>query len=265
MKNNTLRLLSLSATCLLLSPFAVAQEPPRENQLLLGGGVAGGPRYAGSNQNMLAPLLLIDYSHHSGLFASTLRGLGYGGQVGPVSYSAALGYRRGREDHDNENSWASTGGDELRGMGEIKGNASGIVNVGFAPIRWLEFNVGADVPLSQRQNGRKLNAGVTGRLLDSPDDKLTLGVTTSFGDTKYNQTYYGVTAEQARTSQFRAYRMKAGLNEVSAMLTWQHKLGAKWSVTSMVGATTLLKEASKSPLVQRRTGPVAAVYASYNY
>jgi len=29
MKNNTLRLLSLSATCLLLSPFAMAQEPPR--------------------------------------------------------------------------------------------------------------------------------------------------------------------------------------------------------------------------------------------
>jgi outer membrane protein len=264
MKKNILPLLPLSA-CLLLPSLAMAQEPSQENQLVLGGGVAGGPRYAGSNHNMLAPMLVVDYSHHSGVFASTLRGLGYGGQVGPISYSAALGYRRGREDHDNENSWASTGGDELRGMGDIKGNASGIVSVGYAPIPGLEYNVGADLPLSQRQNGRKLTAGVTGRLLGTPDDKITLGVATSFGDTKFNQTYYGVTREQARTSQFEAYTMKAGLNEVAAMLTWQHKLGAKWSVTSMVGATTLLKDASKSPLVQRRTGPVAAVYASYNY
>ena len=262
---NIFPLLPLAAACLLLSPVVRADDAPQGNQFTVGGGVAGGARYAGARQSTFAPMLVLDYSHQSGFFASTLRGLGYGGRVGPVSYSAALGYRRERKEQDENGVWGSTGGDELRGMGDVKGNASAVTSVGYAPIDGLEFTVGADIPLSQRQNGKNVHAGVTGRLFNTATDKVTLGLAAGFGDSEYNQTYYGVTAVQAATSKFAAYKPKAGLYEATAMLSWQRKFGTQWSVTSMVGASHLLKEASKSPLVQRKTSPVGAIYATYSY
>ena len=62
----------------------------------MGAGVALAPRYSGSDENMVVPVLALDYSMANGLYASTLRGLGYGGSAGPFSYSAALGYRAPR-------------------------------------------------------------------------------------------------------------------------------------------------------------------------
>ncbi|PUA17747.1 hypothetical protein C7W93_17950 [Glaciimonas sp. PCH181] len=72
------------------------QDNKQENMLTIGAGAAYGPRYSGSNQNRVGPALLLDYQMQNGLFASTMRGLGYGGQLGDLHYSAALAYRDGR-------------------------------------------------------------------------------------------------------------------------------------------------------------------------
>ena len=49
------------------------------------------------------------------------------------------------------------------------------------------------------------------------------------------------------------------------MLTWQHRFGEKWSVTSMLGANHLLRDAARSPLVERKTTPTGAIYVGYSY
>ncbi|WP_332855551.1 MipA/OmpV family protein [Duganella sp. S19_KUP01_CR8] len=257
-----LRLISTAAACLLLPSLALAAD---DSQFLLGGGVAAGARYSGSKQNTVAPLILLDYSHASGFFASTMRGIGYGGQQGPLSYSAALGYRGERKEKNEKGVFGNTGSAELKGMGDIKGSASAMLSLGYKPVSMLELNVSADVPLSQRENGKNFHAGVTAQLLDAPNDQLSLSAAAGFADSKYAQTYYGVTAKQATTSNFKAYQAKSGLYEANLMLSWQHKIDQKWSVTTMLGANHLLREASRSPLTQRKTSPTGAVYVSYAY
>ncbi len=253
--------LIFTATCLLSGAAAAADD----NQLLVGGGVAVEARYAGSDRNTVAPALVLDYSHASGFFASTLRGLGYGGQDGPVSYSAALGYRGERKDKNQRSLFGNSGSDELKGMGEIKGNPSAVLGFGYKPLSMLEWTVSAELPLSRRENGKTLHTGIAAQLLDGGPDKVSLALTAGFADSNYAQTYHGVSAGQAATSGFRAYRPRGGLYEASTMLTWEHTFDPRWSVTTMLGATQLLRDAARSPLTRRKTLPTAGFYVSYAY
>lgn len=233
--------------------------------LTLGGGVAAGPRYSGSSEHSVGPVLLIDYGMANGFFASTMRGLGYGGQVDAFSYSAALGYRGQRTQKNELASFGNSGGSRLRGMGDVKGNASALLGMGYALTHEIELSLSADVPLSQKDNGANFHAQVSGQLYAGGQDRLVLGAGAGFADGKYAQTYYGVSARQAESSRFRAYQAGSGLYEASATLTWTHQIDQRWGVTSMLGATHLMREAARSPLAERRTAPTAAVYVTYNY
>jgi outer membrane scaffolding protein for murein synthesis (MipA/OmpV family) len=245
----------------------VADAPPVAdgNAFVLGVGAASAPRYSGSDQNAVAPVLLLDYSTASGFFASTLRGLGYGGQVGGFGYSAALGFRGARKETDQIASFGNTGSDRLQGMGEIKGNASAVLAVVYTAMPGLDLGLSTDVPLTQKDNGINLHASMTLQLYGKGADRLSLGLATGFADSKYAQTYYGVSKVQAARSHFGAYLAGAGLYEATGMLTWEHKLDQRWGITSMLGANRLLQDAGRSPLAERKTAPTAAVYASYAY
>ncbi|SHM44433.1 Outer membrane scaffolding protein for murein synthesis, MipA/OmpV family [Duganella sacchari] len=255
--------LMLGAVCLLSAASACAAEP--DGQFAVGGGIGAGPRYAGSDRNVVSPVIVLDYTHASGFFASSLRGVGYGYQAGPFTYSTALGYRGERKEKNEKALFGNNGSEELKGMGDVKGNASAIVSIGIKPLPILEFNVSADVPLSQRENGKTIHTGITAQLLDGRNDTLSLSAGAGFADSKYAQTYHGVTAQQALTSNFKAFTPKSGLYEANLMLTWQHKFSNQWSVTALAGANTLLRDASKSPLTKRKTSPAGGFYVSYLY
>lgn len=242
-----------------------AKAASTENTLIIGAGAAFGPRYSGSSQNMTGPLLLLDYSTPSGFFASTMRGLGYGSTIGAFNYSAALGYRGGREEKDESDFGFSSGSTRLRGMGDIKGSASAILSLGYTPVEWLNLSVTADLALSQRNNGNAFHFGVSSPFYSGPSDKLSLAATASVGDSKYMQTYYGVTGLQHQNSGYRAFKPKSGLYEVNASLSWEHRFDAKWALQTMVGATRLQGDAAKSPLASRRLSPNAAIYLTYTY
>ncbi|WP_167541083.1 MipA/OmpV family protein [Janthinobacterium agaricidamnosum] len=252
---------------LLASAAGAAEQaaPATGNTFIVGGGLATGARYSGSDQNMVAPVIVLDYSTPGGFFASTLRGLGYGSQAGPFSYSAALGYRGERKEKNEKGLFGNSGSSQLKGMGDIKGNASALLGIGYAIVPGLNVSLSTDLPLSQRDNGKTLQAGISGQLYAEGKENISLGLSAGFGDSKYGQTYYGVTARQAANSRFKAYQAGSGLYEVNAMLTWAHQIDARWSVTTIVAANRLVKDAAKSPLAERKTAPTAAVYASYNY
>jgi len=235
------------------------------NTLRFGVGAGFGPRYSGSDQNTGSAALMFDYQMQNGFFASSMRGLGYGSSSGAFSYSAALAYRSGRSESDKGRFNGSGGSNYLRGMGDIKGSATALLSVGYAPIKWISLNAVAELPLSQRENGKAYHFGVTGILYDADRDKLSLSTVASVGDRKYSQTYYGVSDEQAGRSGFAAYRPKAGLYAVNAELTWEHKFDPTWSLVTMVGAGSLTGDAAKSPIVKRKTAPVGGIYLSYTY
>lgn len=273
MHTPTTLLTSLALACgLTLNPLAAAAaDAASGNVFTIGGGVAAISSYSGSDKLSASPLIIADYAMVNGLFISTSRGIGYGGQAGPFSYSAALGYRGNREDHKRKgiNGWG--GSDFLKGMGEVKGNASALLSAGYAPLPGLSLSVTSDIPLSNRENGANVHFGASGQIYGRADargmqqDSVSIGGQLGWGERKYVQTMYGVTAQQAATTSFKQYTPKGGFYEAQATVSWEHRIDASWAINTLVGVERRMGDAAKSPIVQRKTAPIGAVYVTYRY
>lgn len=249
----------------LLATPTLAAEPPQSTTLTLGGGVGVTPRYSGSDENRVSTALVLDYSMRNGFFASSTRGLGYGNSLGNVDYSAALSYRTGRKDHNVDSDTMSDGSDHLRGMGNVKGSALGVVGLGYKLTNWLSAQLQAEVPFSQRDNGAALHFGIVSPLYHSPKNSVTLGLTSSWGTNDYMQTYYGVSASQSAASGFMQYTAGSGIYAWSLNLDWTHNFTERWSVVADAGYTQLAGDARNSPIVQRKASPTGSLTVTYRF
>lgn len=249
----------------LLATPTLAAEPPQGTTLTLGGGVGVAPRYSGSDENRVSTALVLDYSMRNGFFASSTRGLGYGNSLGNLDYSAALSYRTGRKDHNVDSDTMSDGSDHLRGMGNVKGSALGVVGLGYKLTNWLSAQLQAEVPFSQRDNGAALHFGIVSPLYHSPKNSVTLGLTSSWGTNDYMQTYYGVSAAQSAASGFTQYHAGSGIYACSLNLDWTHNFTERWSVVADAGYTQLAGDARNSPIVQRKASPTGSLTVTYRF
>lgn len=252
-------------TLVLLALATAFNAQAQENTLTLGGGLAAAPRYAGSKEMQAAPIIVIDYQMANGFYASTMRGLGFGTTVGSFSLDAALGVRGERKEKNESGFAGNRGSSELRGMGDIKGSATANLRAGYSIVPGLALGASLALPLSQRENGKTAGLEVTGILHQDDSDKIALSLGANFADSKYLQTYHGVTAAQALRTGRKQYTPHAGMYEAVLSLAWEHQVDARWSVTGMAGSSTLVRDAARSPLTRRSTAPTAAVYASYRY
>jgi outer membrane scaffolding protein for murein synthesis (MipA/OmpV family) len=260
MKRKTMKS-ALLLSVLLISAAARAQE----STFTLGAGIAAGSRYSGSDEHVVAPVVVLDYQAANGFYASTLRGIGVAGGSEQLSAGIGLGYRGERSENNSNGLIGRTGSKALKGMGDVRGSAT--LNVGAEAQVTDVFSVGAhaEIPVSHRENGKQFALGLNAKLLDSQADKVGAGVTLHFGEANYMQTYYGVDARQAARSGYRAFRPEGGLYGVDASLSWEHRIDTHWSVTSLLGVERLRGDAADSPLVRRKTAPTAAVYAAYRF
>ncbi|HAT7705040.1 MipA/OmpV family protein [Enterobacter sp. CFEC121] len=249
----------------LLATPVLAEEQRQGNVLTLGGGVDVGPRYSGSDKIRVSAAQVVDYSMANGFFIGTTRGIGYGNNVGNLDYSAALSYRTGRKDKDVSSDSISSGSDELRGMGEIKGSAIVVPGLGYKVTDWLNLQLQAEVPVSERENGEAVHFGLSSPLYTSPTNAVTLALTGSWGSDKYMQTYYGVSAAQSAASGFARHDAGAGIYAWSMNLDWTHKLTSRWSVLASAGVTQLTGDAGDSPIVHRKTSPTGSLKVTYSF
>ncbi|QPF75517.1 MipA/OmpV family protein [Roseateles sp. DAIF2] len=256
-----------------LSQTAMAQLGPGgsaakgdESTFTLGAGLGVGPRFMGSKENQVGPILLADYQHHSGFFASTMRGLGWGSDIGNFKYSLALHARGDRDEKDGKSGiGGNKGSKELRGMGKIKSSAVGLLNVGYQVHDRVGLSATLELPLTNRDNGRALHLGSSIKLFETDKDSFSLDASASYGDTKYLRTYFGVTAAQSAASGYKLYAPKSGFYQADVSLAWHRQIDKRWGIIGSIGATHLLGDAGKSPLALRKTAPQAGVIVTYNY
>lgn len=257
-------ILSGAVLALLATP-ALAAGQRQGNVLTLGGGVDVAPRYSGSDKSRVTAAQVVDYAMANGFFISTTRGLGYGNRVGNLDYSAALSYRAGRKDRDVSSDSIASGSDYLRGMGDVKGSAVVVPGLGYRITDWLNVQLQAEVPVSERDNGEAVHFGIASPLYTSPENSVTLALTGSWGSSKYMQTYYGVSAAQSAASGFARHDAGSGIYAYSLNLDWTHKLTSRWSLLAAAGVMQLTGEAGDSPIVQRKTSPVGSLKVTYSF
>lgn len=268
-------LTALTAALLLGIPEARAQpEAPAGNTLMLGIGAGFDAKYAGAKKIEAGVLPMLDYSMSNGFFASTMRGIGWRGSSGPLGYSASLGLRGGRDDKDKKG--ISGGSKELKGMGEIK--AIGTLNLGlsYSLADTVQLSAGVELPLSKSKDkdiaqlkdarhGRVFRLGAEASVWSDDRHELSIGFSASAGDKKYTQAFFGVSPAQAAVSKYAVYAPKSGFHALDASVSWKYKIDSKWGVMSSLGATRLLGDAAKSPLVQRKSTPTGMVMLTYLY
>ncbi|WP_432413194.1 MipA/OmpV family protein [Pantoea allii] len=258
------KMLPGTVLALLATPILAAAQN-QDNALTLGGGANVTPRYSGSDKSRVTTAMMLDYTMANGFFASSTRGIGYGNNIGKFDYNAALSYRAGRKDHDVDSDSLSDGSDYLRGMGDVKGSALGVPGLGYRVADWLNLQLQAEVPFSERNNGAALHFGINSPLYTSPNNTVTLALTGSWGTDKYMQTYYGVSASQSAASRFTRYDAGAGVYAWSMNLDWTHKFNEDWSVVAAAGVTQLTGDARNSPIVQRKTSPTGSLLVTYRF
>ncbi|MDH0868036.1 MipA/OmpV family protein [Mitsuaria sp. GD03876] len=263
--------LAAALTCLSLFSCAAraqgapAAKAPSTSTFTIGGGVAVGTRYSGSDETLVAPLIALEYAHSSGFFAGTLRGVGYATAVGPVTLSAAVAYRGKRSEKKKDGIGFDSGSKYLNGMGDVKGSVTGHLSASYAVLPWVDVQLHTEQPLTNRDNGALYSLGVSAKLLADGKDTWTVGLGATAADRKYMQTYHGVTAAQAARTGYAVFTPKSGFHQVEASASWQRQFTKNWSVIGSVGVQRLVGDASKSPLTRRATSPTGYVAVGYTF
>ncbi|MCH8620769.1 MipA/OmpV family protein [Undibacterium sp. TS12] len=237
-----------------------AQEP--ESTAVIGAGVFYGPEYIGAKKNRFGPILFGEYQNKNGFFVGAGRGIGFGTKVEDFSVSAAVGYRAGREDSRTNSSLFSS--DDLKGMGDIKGSVTTNLHLG-KTLGAVNFTADANLALSHRENGNLYNFGASAPVFQTASDKVEVGGTLSYGDAKYNQTYFGVTATQSANSGYKAYTPKAGFTQALGTVAWTHVIDKNWSVRTAAGVSQVMGDAADSPLTKKKTNPILMSTVNYSF
>ncbi|SDE14223.1 outer membrane protein [Paracoccus isoporae] len=218
---------------------ALAQEtvinPPQSISLDVGAGAAYKPTYPGSDEHETVPWLIFRNLELNG----TRSGPGDGFSITP-----SFNYL-GKRDSDDDS--------RLAGLDEVD--------------RTLEFGVKATYrtgPTRAFVTARKGfggHDGITGEFgaeyrIDY-SDRLTMwaGLEAGYGNDDYNQTYFGVTPDEAARTAYGPYAPGGGINSAAATLEARYDLSPNTAVMGEVKFSRVIGDAADSPIVLDENQP----------
>jgi outer membrane scaffolding protein for murein synthesis (MipA/OmpV family) len=256
-------LLAVGATLFAPLAFAQAFDAVRLNGALRGGdggrvgaALISGRQYQGSDERRTLLLPLLDYQWTNGWFAGTTNGIGYNFSSQPdMDFGARLTVDPGRNESRSS---------RLRGLGDIgiRPELGGFYNYrlsdSLALTSSLRYGSGND------RNGLVIDIGAAYSVALAPRWRLGLGVTATYANANYMQSYFGVTPAQAVTSGYAPYTAGAGRRDVRAGAALTYIVNPKVAITTALSASSLQGDAQNSPLARQRntlTGIVGASYA----
>lgn len=249
----------LLAACAPLAHGADQQTP--ESTVTVGAGIAVVPEYLGSDKTKTRAIIGIDYQNKNGFFASTQRGIGYGGKTGAFGYSAAVGHAGARYDRDRS---YGSGSDALRGMGEIEASAVALLGASY-DFGGVSVSAKGVLAMTRRERGNHYEFGVQLPLLTNEKNRVGMFASTDYSDRKHMQAFHGVTAAQSKASGFKAYTPDAGFSKVTLGANWKYQINKAWSLNNAAGAVHLVGDAADSPLTKRKTSPFLMSTVNYAF
>lgn len=241
--------------------------PPGWSAGVLAGG-ARMPRYEGSRQSRMQPVLGVQVSYRSmrwGTLEMGSRGLGWTAVQQPaLSLGAALQWDPGRVDHGDDKLTAMgyrPGAERLRGMGEVKA----------APVLSLQAagsaaGVSASAALRRAlgsHDGTQLALGLSWPVRLGPHARLKLESGATWADRRWQVAYFGVTPRQAMATRFERYQAGGGWKSAQLALQFEADFSRDWHLQATLQRRRLLNHAAESPVTEVRdstTGMLAVLY-----
>jgi outer membrane scaffolding protein for murein synthesis (MipA/OmpV family) len=215
--------------------------PPEQSSTSLGVSLWSLPKYTGSDQrdNFVTPAL--DHYRPSGLFVSTDNGLGW---TLTTSKTLQAGVRL----------WPQLGrsrSDTPAGLEPIgwRIQAQGFANLQVGQVLLLQsgllYGAGRD------RDGVQLELGATSGI-PIGDDLIGVGVSATWANASFRQSYFGVSAAESQASGLPAYTLGAGALDTNLTLSLEHKFGPAWRLSGQLIVSRLSGSTAQSPLTRQR-------------
>ena len=249
----TLTLFSRSALAQTVSipPTDEAASPSDDGSYSLGGALLMSPQYAGAKDSRVLPLPYISLTNYKGFdftpftLSYSLVDVQYGDGIWAwgVKSGPQVNWEFGRQEDD---------ADELVGLGDLDSSLfmGGYSRVRLGPIA-IRFEGGQDV--IDGAGGSKLDTTI-GTYLPIGKGSMIAGYTLNWGSDDYVQSYFGVSQEQAVTSQFNAYELSGDVYANTATLLGQYPLKRDWNITALASYRTYTDDVAASPILSAETG-----------
>lgn len=166
--------------------------------------------------------------------------------------SASLRIDKGRGEDDSP---------RLVGLPEVRSTLRGRLRMGYALTDRWGVNAGLSQDLLGRDGGTQMSLGVGYTVPLTQSTKLSWGLSTSWGDTTYMRSHFGVPAGGA--SPLQPFRAQAGFYSVDTGVEFMTALSRHWVVLGGLRFSQLQGDARQSPLTVKPSDYSASVGVAY--
>jgi outer membrane protein len=232
-------------------------------------GAAVVPDYEGSKDYIPAPMGAARLGYNE--FYVEARGPKLRANVMPdvlpfgLEFGPALAYRFGRDDVENERV------DNLRDIDPTL--AAGIFAKVSADSLFLErdelaFEIESLSGIGKDRDGTTVSFGPSYNFFPLERVRLGFKASATYASDRYNQTYFGVDADNAARSGFSTYDADGGIKDIGLSMTATYLWTESWGITGTVGIRQLVGDAADSPIVDdagSATQGVASLGVVYSF
>ncbi|CAI1903414.1 MltA-interacting protein MipA [Serratia marcescens] len=257
MLKNTLVLLIISS----ISPSYASDNDKSGTAFTVSFGAVSSPKYSGSNEQTWGAAPQFHFQQDN-FFVDSMNGAGFRFQSeNGLYFIPTIGYDSGRTDEDS--GWRK-GSDALKGMGDISATVNAGLALGWAITPWLVLEGKATLPLSDGQGISYATSVDFIPVLDE-EDTVAFKISALFADSRYMNTWYGVTSTQSANSGYSRYNSAGGYYGTDVNLTWAHQFNENWGAWFGINHTWLGDNAANSPIVKQKEGTTGVVAISYTF
>jgi MipA family protein len=219
----------------------------------MGPGVLIEPTYPGGNGLRALAIPDIDLTYRDRLFVNAEDGAGvYLYNDGKLSIGPSASIRLGRDQTENPN---------ILGLGDIA-DAPQARFLAEYDLGWLDMK-GAVAHDFAGSYGTTFGAKV-GTALPVSNQLLFLpALTTSLGDHRYMQAWYGVSEVQSLTTGKPAFRARSGVESVGTQMDTLFRFAPNLALVARGSVNYLVSNVAHSPVVERRLQPKLGLGISY--
>jgi len=202
------------------------------------------------------PALEAEYLHDS-YFVSTEHGIGYRiASREDLTAGIAINYQSGRTERNDA---------RYQGLGSLPGAAEA-----YAYVEWLPFGpalaLHGDLGRALSHTRGSLYTG--GARLGVPvrsGFSAFVDLSAAGGNKRYVQSFYGVSTDQSLRSGYAAYVVRPGPYEISIVIGASYDAGPKWTLIAGAGAMHYFGSVAASPVIDRRSYPLALIVSNHSF
>lgn len=222
----------------------------------LGFGVLNIPRYYGSDERRYRAMPMLRAVWSNGWFASA-HSFGYNFSKQPfIGYGLRLSADFGRKESASA---------ALAGLGDIgaRGELGGFLD--FSPSRSIRLSTGVRYGSGLDRKGALLDLGANYRIPLSDNQQLSLGVSATYANSNYMQSFHGVTAVQSAASGYAVHSPGAGIRDMNLNARHTSKIDSNWNIATSVTAGRLGSNIKAAPMTRTSSHNSAMVTLNYSF